>query len=376
MRRFPRIRQELVGEAAALQTLDAEDLHIGTNCLVAAELAGKWCQEQGWNARPLWVDVASGTRPPERSELNESLGEWQHGWQFHASAPAEKAAWQVLLQDLAPAGSRRNAATSGKARLHSCMGPFSAVWLTACPTTEALAISNMHFQLAMRRRLGIAVCFEGDDVHGHAALTDNREARLNIRHNLVVAGWRQVLVEAGASIPDRNVERMLRRTNIIVAPEDGRRLDLVASGLNVYRGLPLFCDATVLSPLTGTGMARPGTSNQGGQLLNHAEEDNNDTYSDVISSGLGVLLCLGCEVYGRWSKQCIDLVPKLARERTRGLHVRVRRGVALSLQHRWWAVLGLALQKSVAHIILSTAAGVDLIASGLEPTPPLGDLAA
>ena len=123
-------------------------------------------------------------------------------------------------------------------------------------------------------------------------------------------------------------------------------------------------------------MARPGTSNQGGQLLNHAEEDNNDTYSDVISSGLCVLLCLGCEVYGRWSKQCIDLVPKLARERTRGLHVRVRRGVALSLQHRWWAVLGLALQKSVAHIILSTAAGVDLIASGLEPTPPLGDLAA
>ena len=120
------------------------------------------------------------------------------------------------------------------------MGPFSAVWLTACPTTEALAISNMHFQLAMRRRLGIAVCFEGNDVHGHAALTDNREARLNIRHNLVVAGWRQVLVEAGASIPDRNVERMLRRTNIIVAPEDGRRLDLVASGLNVYRGLPLF----------------------------------------------------------------------------------------------------------------------------------------
>ncbi len=39
----------------------------------------------------------------------------------------------------------------------------------------------------MRRRLGIAVTFEGEDVHGHAALTDNG----------VVAGWRQVLVEAG-----------------------------------------------------------------------------------------------------------------------------------------------------------------------------------
>ena len=216
--------------------------------------------------------------------------------------------------------------------------------------------------------------FEGDDVHGHASLTDNRWARLNIRHTGVVAGWRQVLVEAGAAIPDRNVERTLTRTNIPVAPEDGRRLDLVAPGLNVYRGLPLFCDVTVLSPITATGMARPGTSNQGGQLLVHAEADNNDTYHDVISTGLGALLCLGFEVYGRWGRQCVDLVPKLARERTRGLHVRVRRGMALSLQHRWCAILGLAVQKSVAHVVLSSPAGVDLLATGLEPAPALADL--
>jgi hypothetical protein len=228
----------------------------------------------------------------------------------------------------------------------------------------------------MRRWLGIAVSFEGEDVHGHAALTDNRGARLNIRHNLLVAAWRQVLVEAGAQIPDRNVERLLSRTDIPVAPEDLRRLDLVAPGLNVCRGLPLFCDATVLSPIAATGLARPGTSNQGGQLLANAEADNNDIYWDVISTGLGELLRLGCEAYGRWSRQCIDLVPNLARERTRGLHVRVRRGMALSLQHRWWAILGPSLQKSVVHLVLSSAAGVDLVTTGLEPTPAIGDLSA
>ena len=123
-------------------------------------------------------------------------------------------------------------------------------------------------------------------------------------------------------------------------------------------------------------MARPGTSNQGGQLLRSAEDDNSKIDHDVISSGLGELLSLGCEVYGRWSPQCIELVPKLARERKRGLHVRIHRGIALSLQHRWWAILGLALQRSVAHIVLSSAAGVDLVTSGLEPTPALGDLSA
>ena len=153
----------------------------------------------------------------------------------------------------------------------------------------------------------IAVTFEGEDSHGHASLTDNRWGRFNIRHIRAVAGWRQVLVEAGASIPDRNVERMLSRTNIPVAPEDTRRLDLVAPGLNVCRGLPLFCDVTVLSPISAAGIARPGTSNQGGQLLRHAEEDNNDPYGDVIRSGLGELLCLGSEVYGRWSRGFPDL---------------------------------------------------------------------
>ena len=134
-------------------------------------------------------------------------------------------------------------------------------------------------------RLGIAVSFEGD-VHGHESLTSNRWARLNIRHTGVVTAWRQVLVEAGASIPDRNVERMLVRTNIPVPQNNLRRMDLVAPGLNVCRGVPLFCDITVLSPITATGAARPGTSSQGGQLLRHAEDDNDDIYWDVVATGL------------------------------------------------------------------------------------------
>ena len=95
----------------------------------------------------------------------------------------------------------------------------------------------------------------------------------------------------------------------------------------------------------------------------------------LVESGLGVLLRLGCEVFGRWSQQCIELVPALGRERTRGVHPRLRRGVALSLQQRWWGVLGIALQKAVAHIVLTPAVGVDLVQTQLEPLQPFGDLA-
>ena len=68
-----------------------------------------------------------------------------------------------------------------------------------------------------------------------------------------------------------------------------------------------------------------------------------------------------------------ELVPELGRERTRDLHPRVRRGISYSLQYRWWGVLGIALQKSVAEMVMNAGAGADLAAGRLEPTLLLSD---
>ena len=155
---------------------------------------------------------------------------------------------------------------------------------------------------------------------------------------------------------------------------DHRRLDLVVPGLNVERGLTLFCDATIVSPIAGNGDARPATSNRDGVLLEHAEADNNATYHEVLTSAAGSLQCLSCEVYGRWGNQPVKLVPALAREFARSMHPRVRRGTAMALQHRWWGLLGIALQKSVARMVLHYDAGDDLYDASLEPTPAIGDL--
>ena len=92
---------------------------------------------------------------------------------------------------------------------------------------------------------------------------------------------------------------MLHNSYVPVPPDDLRRLDLIVPGLNVDRGRPLFCDATVLSPLTRYGEPRGGTSNQGGRLLQTATTDNSNNYHEVTDTGLGALYCSGCEVYGR-----------------------------------------------------------------------------
>ena len=102
--------------------------------------------------------------------------------------------------------------------------------------------------------------------------------------------------------------------------------------------------------------------------------DNEETYRPVVESGVASLKCLGCEVFGRWSADCVELVPKLARDRTRGLHVRVRRGLALALQRRWWGLLGISLQRAVARQILRHGCGADLFETGLESPAALAQL--
>ena len=305
------------------------------NTLCELESAGQACDAAGWTQRPDWRSLSNGLRPPQPQHDDVSLGEWAHGWQYHASDALERCAYNELLRTLALPSRRLNAASLGKSRVMSCQGPFSAAWLTAYPGSQAMTFLDIEFQCAVRSRLGLTVCLDGADPHGHRRCADNLGARMNARHTVMIAAWRQVLVEAGGQIPDRNVERVLARTHVPVPQGDLRRLDLVVPGLNVARGLPLFCDVTVISPVTRSGNPRAGTSNRGGALLEAAERENNSTYAPVSASGLGALFCLGFEVYGRWGKQCAQLLPLLAREKSRGFHPRLRRGIALGYQSRW-----------------------------------------
>ena len=96
-------------------------------------------------------------------------------------------------------------------------------------------------------------------------------------------------------------------------------------------------------------------------------------YDAVTRSGLGVVQCLGHEVFGRWCSQGVNLLPLLAREKSRGMHPRLRRGVALGYQQRWAGIVSVGLMKAVAAAAVRSE-GCDLATSLLEPEPAVSDL--
>eukprot|EP00959_Pyramimonas_sp_CCMP1952_P098764 2064605-Pyramimonas_sp.AAC.1 len=68
----------------------------------------------------------------------------------------------------------------------------------------------------------------------------------------------------------------------------------------------------------------------------------------MTNSGLGGLLCLKVDVYGRRGSR--PLAPRLAREgESLGLHPGVRAGAARELIYKWWGLLGASLHEAVGN---------------------------
>eukprot|EP00973_Karenia_brevis_P084261 11693613-Karenia_brevis.AAC.1 len=80
-------------------------------------------------------------------------------------------------------------------------------------------------------------------------------------------------------------------------------MDLVAApgarAVGARRGVALFADITVVSPISRNGDARPTAATADGATINRAVRVKQRKYIDVLNSADAALLVLGCEVYGR-----------------------------------------------------------------------------
>ena len=150
----------------------------------------------------------------------------------------------------------------------------------------------------------------------------------------------------------------------------------MATGLGVARGLPLLCDVTCVSPVTGAGEARGGSLTvDGGAVEAAARHCHRVDYPEVATSNAARFFCLRVEVFGRWGREALHLVRGLARERAEGLPPRVRLATQTRLLRRWWGLLGLATQRVVTRAVLR-GAGADLVDGLVERVPGVAELVA
>ena len=222
-----------------------------------------------------------------------------------------------------------------------------------------MRFSNAEFRVSLLRRLRLPLlstqarcegCGKHMDKYGDRHVSCMRTGRVQARAKPIERAWQQVLRESGAST---YYQKLLRATTLPVHPTDNRRIDVLATGLPVYHGQPLFCDATIRSPLTASGAPHPRADRINGAVLVRAEKDKQTRYGDITSSGLGRLLVLGVEVGGRWNDTSIQLIAALARHKATEAPPLLRGSAQLAWSDRWWALVGVAAQKALAASLLA-----------------------
>ena len=162
--------------------------------------------------------------------------------------------------------------------------------------------------------------------------------------------WARICREAGARVQQ---DVLLRDTGLPgISPTDGRRLQVVATGLPLFRGVPLGIDASLVSPLHADGQPWVGAADRDGVAIDRAERCKRAAYPDLIDSPVLRLTTVAAEVGGRMSRASWELLRALATARARSAPPLVRTSARVAWLRRWATMLGVAIQDSLAATLV------------------------
>lgn len=179
--------------------------------------------------------------------------------------------------------------------------------------------------------------------------------------------------EAGARVA---TSVALRELNLDVPATDGRRIEVVANGLPLWRGAQIAVDTTLVSPVQRDGRARPGADARPALALQQAKTRKLRRYPELQPGGHGRcrLVVFGLEVGGRFDSQALALLRRLARARARDRAPWAREAAGAALTRRWTALAALAALRAHAQSLLELPVRPCDASDGAEL--PLGELLA
>ena len=108
-----------------------------------------------------------------------------------------------------------------------------------------------------------------------------------------------------------------------------------------------------------------------GATFAQARRDKQVTYPEFFEEDCRIAFrVLACEVGGRFSPECGDLVSRLVEHKASQQPAPLRGSFRVILHRRWWGLLSVAVQRAVAYNL----AGADWPGSGLKELPGLEEL--
>ena len=225
----------------------------------------------------------------------------------------------------------------------------------------------------MRRRLRWAlplsggVCCRGCkrelDTLGDRAAACGMSGRIKLRSRPLEKTWARILREAGAKVRE-NV--FLRDTAVPgIAARDGRRIEVVATGLPAARGIPIAVDCTMVSPLHADGTAWAGAADTPGVSFLRAYRDKERTYPELVNSSTLHLITAAMEVGGRLCAGAHGLLESAATARAQSEPRPLRKQAARMWRTRWLALLSVAAQDALAATLVTEGSGLlDAVSAG------------
>ena len=161
-------------------------------CLAELHTASRCLDRAGFVNRPAWTSF--GTVCVLLSPLSGEPGEWQHGWQYHASSPVEHHHRETVIF------AESDAADQAHMRSHAGLGAGSV--LCGAPTATEFRVEPHFFRTLVLKRLRLPLLVT--------------EARCECGHNLDVFGRHRAArprsgrLRARAVGPERSLARVCR----------------------------------------------------------------------------------------------------------------------------------------------------------------------
>ena len=351
--------------SARLPSLGEEILEAMTGeqaggCIEELVSAAGQLDRGGFLQRPDWLQLRAGARPPVA--LDAEPGEWQHGWQFHASSPLEHHFRETVLL-------ARPCPDDQVAHLRSHSGPGSSDVLCGAPSQPEFVVEPHLFRALVMERLRLplditdARC-ERLDFEGRHRGACPRSGRLRTRALGPERSLARVCREAGASV---RCNTKLRDMNVAVSAMDERSIEVLASGLPLFHGAQLAIDVTLRSPLTAQGMACAGAAQTNGAVLHRARRDKERKYQELVAGDRCRLVVVALETGGRWSQEAVEFVNAIAGARARSAPPLLRGSAFFGWRRRWMRMLSVSCGRSFASSLVSTRVSSVEGQDGLAP---------